>query len=122
MGALTAYGQATPVAETTIAADIHEPLDVHIHFRSQLTFNLVFIGDDITDRHHLLLGKVAHRGVEGHLGFSENLTGTRMADTVDMRQRILHRFIAGQIYPGNSSHKLSSFLHLTGHYQPWRCL
>jgi len=36
---LTTHGQATAVAETTVATNVHQTLDVHGCFATQVTFN-----------------------------------------------------------------------------------
>ena len=58
--ALSADGQAGTVTDASVAADIHQTLDVHLNFTAQLTFGLVLLGDDVTDDLLLVVGPVLH--------------------------------------------------------------
>jgi hypothetical protein len=70
------------MAETPIAPDIHEPLDVHVHFCPQLPFHLVLLSDNITDRDNLLLAEIAYWCFERYLRLRKNFPSAGMAYTI----------------------------------------
>jgi hypothetical protein len=39
VGALTAHRQVAAVAQATVAAEVHQALDVHLHFAAQVAFD-----------------------------------------------------------------------------------
>ena len=43
-GALAAHGQIAAMAQTAIAADLDQPLDIHLHFAAQIAFDFEILG------------------------------------------------------------------------------
>src|SRR3954470_6421349 len=60
VGALAADRQALAVAQAAIAAQVHQPLDVHRHFAAQVAFDLIVAVDDFADLDDLGFGQIAH--------------------------------------------------------------
>lgn len=58
-GALTTAGQALAMAQTTVATEVHQTLDVHCDFAAQITFNSEF-ADFVTQTIHVRIGQVFH--------------------------------------------------------------
>ena len=46
--ALSPDWQVAPMAQATVAADLDQPFDVHLHFAAQIAFNLVILRDILT--------------------------------------------------------------------------
>jgi hypothetical protein len=49
LGLLSADGQSEPVAHTAVATDIHQPLDVELHFGTKRSLHLHVVVDERTD-------------------------------------------------------------------------
>src|SRR5207245_8532167 len=62
-GALAPHGQASPVAQTGIAADLHLALDVLGDFPAQVTLDLEVLVDPRPQPSDLFLGQIPHAGV-----------------------------------------------------------
>ena len=73
--ALSADGQAQAVTDASVAADIHQTLDVHLILTAQFTFGLVLLGNDVTDNLLLVVGPVLDflRGL--NTGFVQDFLG-----------------------------------------------
>src|SRR5210317_919892 len=63
LGFLSTHRQSSPVAQTTIAAEVHESLDVHRHFATQITLNLTFTVNNLTDLGYFILSQIIRAGV-----------------------------------------------------------
>jgi hypothetical protein len=60
-GALTAAGQALAVTQTTVATKVHQALDIHRDFATQVTFNGE-LAHFVTQTIHVRIGQVLHFG------------------------------------------------------------
>src|SRR4051812_12075456 len=61
---LTADRQTFAMAQTAIAAEIHQPLDVHRDFTSQIAFHDVFVVDGFANLDDFVFGEIAYAAVE----------------------------------------------------------
>src|SRR5215212_9681759 len=59
-GALPVDRQIPPVPDPTVAADLHQPLDVEVDLAPQIAFHRVLTVDDLADPVDLFLGQVPH--------------------------------------------------------------
>src|SRR5258708_24428973 len=55
--ALTAHRQTLAMAQAAIAAEIHQPLDVHRHLPPEIAFDGEFAVDELADAQDLVLGQ-----------------------------------------------------------------
>ena len=53
---LTAHGEVTAMAQTAVAAKIHQTFDVHLRVAAQIAFDSVGGVDVLTDRKNLSIG------------------------------------------------------------------
>src|SRR5579863_2966410 len=60
VGPLPANRQATAVTQPAIAAEIHQPLDVHRHFAPQIALDDVVAVDHFAQLQNLLIGQLRH--------------------------------------------------------------
>src|SRR5262249_27398158 len=60
VGALAAHREAAPVAQAAIAAEIHQPLDIHGDFAPQIALDDIVPVDHFTQLQHFLVGKLRH--------------------------------------------------------------
>src|SRR5262249_1501812 len=109
--ALAADGETLPVAQAAVAAEVHEPLDVHGDLAPEITLDLVVGLDDLADGAGLLLGEVlGPRGqVDPRLG--HDVLGGLVADPVDVLEGGHPPLCGGKADAGDASHagSVSSF-------------
>ena len=60
VGALAADRQAATMPQPPIAAEIHQPLDVHRDFPPQIAFHHIVTIDDFANLQHFLVGELGH--------------------------------------------------------------
>ena len=89
LGALTTDREACTVADTTVAADIHEALDVHLDRRTEFTLNLEFVVDEGTDSGDLLVVPVSDFDRAVDATGVQNLPGRAAADSEDIGETYL---------------------------------
>src|SRR6516162_10097210 len=58
--ALTAHREAAAVARAAVAADFHQPLDVHRAVLAQFALDAALLLDDAADLPHVVLGQILH--------------------------------------------------------------
>src|SRR4051794_4105801 len=87
MRALAAYRQAAPMAQSAIAAEIHQALDVHRNITPQIAFDEIVAIDHLADLQHFLIGELrdAPRCVDVYL--LHDILGRLRADAMDVLQR-----------------------------------
>src|SRR6478736_2440216 len=64
MSALTANRQPFAVTQTAIAAEIHQPLDVHRDFAAEIAFDDVIVVDGLANLDDFVFGQIADAPVE----------------------------------------------------------
>jgi hypothetical protein len=106
VGPLPSNGQSTPMPEPPIAADLHEPLDVHGHRFSQVALDHSVPLNDVTDAHRLFLGEIFHLGMNINAGLIANLLSPASANPENIRQADLNSFVQRQIHACYSSQRL----------------
>src|SRR6185295_10811084 len=60
VGTLPAHWEAAAVAQATVAAKVHEPLDVHRHFAPQIALDDIVAVDHFAQLQHFLIGKLRY--------------------------------------------------------------
>jgi hypothetical protein len=60
------------VSESSIAAQIHEPFDVHCHFAPQIALDLAIGVDDLSDAGDLIVGQIVRFGVIVNTGLGQD--------------------------------------------------
>src|SRR5690606_38297486 len=55
---LTTNRQAAAMTQTTVATEVHQTLDVHGHFATQIAFDLIVAVDRLTDRENFGVGQL----------------------------------------------------------------
>ena len=101
------------MAQPTIGADFHEPLDIHRDRFAQISFDHSISLDDVSNAHRFVFGQVFHLGVEIDAGLFTDLGRPAFADPVDVSQTDLNSLTQRQIHSCDSSQFLPPFLGLT---------
>src|SRR5262249_37074049 len=99
-------GQATPVSQPAIGADLHQPFDVLGALAPQVALDLAVL-DRLAQLHHLVLGEVLDGGVGVDLRFGENLLRRRTADPEDVCEPDFGPLVDGDVDAGDASHALA---------------
>src|SRR5262245_57234450 len=87
-----------------IAADLHQPLDVHRDFLPQIAFDAALFLEYPADLAHIVFGKILDADIRAHSGFAQNHVRSMSADAVDIRQADFHPFGSRQIDASNTCH------------------
>src|ERR1700722_3110962 len=104
LGPLAAHGQATPVAEAAIRADVGQSLDVARNLSPQVALDLDPAVDRVAQGLLIGLGEVLDPNVRIAPRLLQYLLGRRQTDAIDVRQRDLDALLARQIDPGDTCH------------------
>jgi len=106
LGLLPANGEPTTMAQTAIAADVHQALDVGGDFTTKITLNFVVIFNLSTDDINFISSEIVGIGFPINACRVENFEGHGPADAVDVGQRNIHALISRQIYTSYTCHSL----------------
>src|SRR5215471_4098833 len=112
VGALPVHGQALAVPEAAVAAEIHEALDVHLHFAPEIAFDLELRFDRFAKGFDVGVGQLFDLLVQRDAGFFADDAGIGFADAVDVRQGKGHVLTTGKIDSSDACHVETSTLPL----------
>ena len=90
------------MTDTTVAADIHQSLDVELDFRTEITLNLEIALDHFTNGGCLIVSPVFHFNILVHASLSEDRVGGAPAYAEDVGQGNFTSLVLRQIYADNS--------------------
>tara|TARA_B100001939_G_scaffold344557_1_gene359234 strand:+ start:27248 stop:27499 length:252 start_codon:yes stop_codon:yes gene_type:complete len=74
------------VAQSTIATNVHQSLDVQVYLSSKVTLYLMFLGDGISDARNLLLIQIPNTDGLIDTRFLEDLLAERGTDSENIGQ------------------------------------
>ena len=92
--ALTPCRHAPAMPETAVTSDIHQALDVHCDFTTQVTFDPHLLVDDFTNAVDLVVRQVPHARIRAHIRALEELLAGMEPDAKDIRQRRFDSLVA----------------------------
>jgi hypothetical protein len=92
------------MTQTTVATDVHQPLDVHLHAFAQVALNLSLRFQNGTDTDQLVLTQVLNASVDIHSSLFENGSCPRAANTVDVSETDLGPFVRWKINTSYTCH------------------
>ena len=99
------------MANTAVALDLHQALDVQRHVAAQVAFHDdVVLVQVLTDQTFLLSGQVLHAGVGIDVGSRQDLLGGAGANAIDVSQAYFDPLFAGQVNAGNTCHSFKNLL------------
>jgi hypothetical protein len=67
MGSLTAYRQTATMAKPPVATQVHKPFDVGVDLAAQITLDLIFAVNNLSDVIDLFFGKVVALNTAIHI-------------------------------------------------------
>jgi len=108
--ALATDRQSSTVAEATIAAEIHESLDVGLDLAAQITLDHVIGLKDLAYSGHLLLGEFtgSHSAADARL--VEHLKRRTASDSIDIGEGDVQALVAREVYTGDTCHEIPDFI------------
>src|SRR5690606_17355089 len=104
MRALAANRERTTVTQAAVAAKVHQTLDVHRDFTTQVTFNLVVAVNRFTNLKHFGVGELIHTTIEWDTDLLNDLSRKLRADAVDVLQRNDHALVGRNVNAGYTCH------------------
>jgi len=92
------------VTEATVAANVHQTLDVELNLRAQNAFGLMFSGDDSTDFTGFSLSPVLHFLVDIDASFGEDFNRIAPANAENVSQGDFAALVVRDVNPCDTSH------------------
>src|SRR5687768_9639829 len=90
-----------------VAADFHQPLDVHRDLLAEIAFHAALLFEHAADLAHVVLGQILHADVGTDAGLSENRARPMPSDAIDVREADFNPLGARKIDASNSRHDSS---------------
>src|SRR4051812_19821004 len=112
-GPLTAYRQSAAVPHPAVAANLHQPLDVHRDFLAEVAFDTALLLDDATDLADVVFRQILDAEGGAHAGILQDGVRAHPPDPVDVGESDLDPLGARQIHACDTCHNLSLTLSLS---------
>src|SRR6056297_3599205 len=108
--ALAAHGKVPAVPEAAVAAEVHQPLHVHLRLAAQIALDGEVRVDMFADREHLGVGKLVHPARQVDVGrLADGLRGG-LADTGDVGERDGNALGGRNVDAGDACHVWCPFV------------
>src|SRR5690606_5833151 len=104
MSPLTAHREAATMANAAVAADVHQPLDVHRDFGAQRALGLDETLDHLTEAADLGVAQVTDPRRRRNAGLLEQPLAGRPTDAVDVGEPDLDALLARKVHSSNTRH------------------
>ena len=86
MGALAADRKPAAMTQPAVAAEVHQPLDVHGRLAPEIALDHVVAVDHLADLQHLLVGQLGHPALIRNPDFLHDFIGLFRPDPMDILQ------------------------------------
>src|SRR5918992_2108838 len=107
VGALSVDGQAAPVPQPLIAANLDLALDVLVDRPAKVALDLIAVADPVAHAQHFLVGHVAHSRRRAHARAETGLERARAAEAVDVCERHVEALVTREVDSGDSCQRPS---------------
>ena len=98
------------MSQPAVAAEVHQPLDVHGDFASQVALNHIVAVDDLADLQHFLIGQLRHPAGVRDSNFLHDFVGLFRPDAMDILQCNNDPFVGRYVDAGDAGHSQSLLL------------
>jgi hypothetical protein len=98
--------QALAVAQAAVAAEIHEPLDVHRDLAPQVALDLDVLLDGLADPPDLVVRQVLRAGLDLDVRLVADGLRGRLPDAVDVLEGDLDPLLTGKVDACDASHSM----------------
>lgn len=92
------------MSQPAVAADIHQPLDVHRDLTPKVTLDAHFLVDDLADSINFIVSQVAHARIRIDTSAVEKPLAGVQPNSIDIGKRRFNPLIARKIDSRNSRH------------------
>ena len=97
------------MTQATVTAKVHQTLDVHLNFTTQVTFNGEVRIDVLTDGQNFCVGQFVHAACAlDAYSFADGFSRC-VADTCDISECDRHPLVCRDVYAGNTCHVVFLF-------------
>src|SRR5919109_1825397 len=96
--------------QPAVAAEIHQPLDIHGDFAPQVALDHVIAVDDLTDLQYFLVGQLRHPAGLRDSDFLHDFIGLSWPNPMDILQCNNHPFVGRYVDAGDAGHSQSLLL------------
>src|SRR6516225_640640 len=108
MSTLAAHRQSAAMAQASIAAEIHQPLDIDTGLPAEIAFHDKVTVDHFADLKDLLVGQLADTTLLWDLDLLDDVGRNPRTDAMDVLERDYHALVGRDIHAGNTGHELLS--------------
>src|SRR5918911_4914619 len=105
--ALPANGHPPPVAQPSVATDVHQTLDVHLHALAQVALDLALLFEDGADTTQFVFVQILDARIDVDLRLLQDRGRARAPDSVNVCEADLRALVRRKIDPSHTSHNLS---------------
>src|SRR5262245_28997675 len=109
MCALAPHRQAAAMPQPTVAAQIHQPLDIHCHVAPEIALHHIVTIDHFANLEYFLVGQLGHPALMRYPDLRHDFISVFWPNSMDILQRNDHALVSGYVYTGNSCHGFNSF-------------
>jgi hypothetical protein len=96
--ALAANGQTAAMAQAAVAADVHQPLDVHLDLLAKIALDHPLLVNYAADAIDFLFAQLANALINAYPGLFKYLVGARTPDPIYVRKTDLGSLICRQVH------------------------
>src|SRR6185295_16455864 len=96
------------MAQAAVAAEVHQPLDVHRHLAAQVAFDLVVAVDRFADLQHFGVSELVDATLGRNTDLVDDFLGELLADAVNVLKRDHNALVRRYIDARYTSHLLFS--------------
>src|SRR5580704_5509076 len=96
------------MTQATIAAKVHQPLDVDAGLAAKIALDDVVAVDHFADLQHFLIAQLADTAIFGDLDLLDDVFGALRADAMDVLKRDQHALVGRNVHAGNTGHECLS--------------
>src|SRR5215470_4738134 len=114
MRALAPHWQATAMPQPPVAAEIHQPLDIHGNVTPQIAFHHIVTIDDFANLQDFLIGQLGYPTLMGNIDLLHDILSVSGSDPMDILQSNNHALVCGYVYTSNSCHGSTPVASLEG--------
>jgi hypothetical protein len=93
------HWHTAPVADTAVAVDVNQPLNIHRDFTAKIALDDHLLLDNVAQPRHFIVRQLIDTRVGVNTGARENFLTGRQADTIQIRERDFDALLAGMSTP-----------------------
>jgi hypothetical protein len=96
------------MAQATVATEIHQPLDVHRDFTTQIAFDAIVTIDDLTDPNDIVVRQLMHAPIRRNTDFVDDFLSLGVSDAMNISQGNQDTLLRRDIDARNTRHRYFS--------------